>query len=354
MRQTSIDNITKEMKLGKDIYSAEGIVLLARGQELKAKYVERLRNLGIYLVYIEDKRVADVEVKDLISEQTRREATKIIKDTMLSLKKKRAIIEVRGIKETVNEMVDEIIANRHLLINLLDMRSYDDYLYNHSVGVCILSLTIGIAYKYDELRLRDLGVGALLHDVGKTKISSEILNKPGKLTAEEFEEIKKHSRWGFDMLRGEKELSLLSSHIAYQHHERCDGRGYPRGLSEEETLQFARIVSVADVYDALTADRIYRKRFLPHEARKIIESNLETQFSLQIVKIFFENVALYPVGTMVKLSTGERGVVMKTERGFASQPQVRVLYNEKGEELERYRERNLREEPTISITKVVE
>ena len=354
MIRVSLDKVKDNMKLGKTIYASDGKVLLAEGQELKFHYISKLKEHGIFWVYIEDEKTKDIVVHDIVSEQMRYELITTIKDTMQKMKKKKALVDIRGVKGIINNMIDELLSHKNLVINLQDLRSYDDYVYPHSVGVCILSLVTGIGLKYDELKLRDLGVGALLHDVGKMKVPPEVLNKPDKLTKDEWETIKKHTVWGFEMLRHQEELSLLSSHIAFQHHERCDGLGYPRGLSEELTIPFAKVVGIADVYDAITADRSYRKRFLPHEAMEIIQSVSGKQFDPGLVKKFFEHIAVYPVGTMVELNTGERGVVSKVITGFTFRPIVKVIFDENGKELEEPYNRNLMEEFTVFVTKVIE
>lgn len=354
MRRVSLERLKDGMKLGRTIYSSEGKVLLAAGQEITERYKKKLKDLGIPFVYIEDSRTKDVEILDVVSQQTRTELNSSIKHTMWQMKKKNTLIEVKGIKDIVDGMVDELTSHKNLIINLQDMRSYDDYVYAHAVETCILSVVLGISCKLDPTKLRDLAIGALLHDVGKVKIPLEIINKPDSLTPQEWEVMKKHTVYGFEMLRRNDELSLLSAHVAYQHHERVDSKGYPRGLAGEDILMFAKIVAIADAYDALTCDKIYRKRFLPHEAMEIIKSSAGTQFEVQMVKSFFENIALYPLGTQVELNTGEQGVVVKVEKGFSERPIVRIINDDGDGEVADMQDRNLMEELTVFITKVIE
>ncbi len=354
MRRVSLERLKEGMKLGRTIYSSEGKVLLAAGQEINERYKKKLKDLGIMYVYVEDARTKDIEIVDVVSEKTRIDLNSSVKHTMWQMKKKNTLIDIKGIKEIIDGMIDELINHKNLVINLQDMRSFDDYLYAHSVETCILSVVLGISSKLDTVKLRDLAIGALLHDVGKVKIPLEIINKPDSLTPEEWEKMKKHTVYGFEMLRRNDELSLLSAHVAYQHHERMDAKGYPRGLQGDDILMFAKIVAIADAYDALTCDKVYRKRFLPHEAMEIIKSSAGTQFDVQLVKSFFENIALYPLGTQVELNTGEQGVVVKVEKGFSERPVVRVFADEEGQEMEEPRDRNLMDELTVFITKVSE
>lgn len=354
MRRVSLERLKEGMKLGRTIYSSEGKVLLAAGQDINERYKKKLKDLGIMYVYVEDARTKDIEIVDVVSEKTRIDLNSSVKHTMWQMKKKNTLIDIKGIKEIIDGMIDELINHKNLVINLQDMRSFDDYLYAHSVETCILSVVLGISSKLDTVKLRDLAIGALLHDVGKVKIPLEIINKPDSLTPDEWEKMKKHTVYGFEMLRRNDELSLLSAHVAYQHHERMDAKGYPRGLQGDDILMFAKIVAIADAYDALTCDKVYRKRFLPHEAMEIIKSSAGTQFDVQLVKSFFENIALYPLGTQVELNTGEQGVVVKVEKGFSERPVVRVFADEDGQEMEEPRDRNLMDELTVFITKVSE
>lgn len=354
MRRVSLERLKDGMKLGRTIYSSEGKVLLAAGQEINERYKKKLKDLGIMYVYVEDARTKDIEIADVVSEKTRIDLNSSVKHTMWQMKKKNTLIDIKGIKEIIDGMIDELLNHKNLVINLQDMRSFDDYLYAHSVETCILSVVLGISSKLDPVKLRDLAIGALLHDVGKVKIPLEIMNKPDSLTPEEWEQMKKHTVYGFEMLRRNDELSLLSAHVAYQHHERMDSKGYPRGLQGDDILVFAKIVAIADAYDALTCDKVYRKRFLPHEAMEIIKSSAGTQFDVNLVKAFFENIALYPLGTQVELNSGEQGVVVKVEKGFSERPVVRVFADENGKEFDEPRNRNLMDELTVFITKVSE
>jgi HD-GYP domain-containing protein (c-di-GMP phosphodiesterase class II) len=356
MIRLSISQVKSGLLLGKNIYNAEGKLLLGKGQVLKEEYIEKLKSLKISFLYIEDERTKEAEVEDVISERTRLELTWTVKKIMDRMKIKKRITnsQVREVKQVVNQMVDELSYHQNLLVNFQDIRSYDDYLYCHSVGTAILSVILGIAFMYDEIRLRDLGVGALLHDIGKIKISKEILNKPDKLNREEWEEVKKHPIFGYEILYQNEELSLLSSHVAYQHHEYYNGGGYPRGLREEEIITYAKITGICDVYDALTCDRVYRKKFLPHEAMKIIIDLAGKQFSPHLVKVFLEHIALYPIGTQVELNTGEIGVVIRTIKGFTDKPLIKILKDKEGKELENPRIVNLMEDTSLSIQKVIE
>jgi len=208
----------------------------------------------------------DLKYRDVVAAETRSNTIKMVKESFNKIEQKHSL-NIRVIKETVSDIVDELLNNRDILFSLSDIRAFDDYTFAHSVNVCILAIMTGITMGYSHTQLNELGVGALLHDIGKLRINLKILNKPGELTRNEFREIKQHPEFGFRILRDYEDLSLLSTHVAYQHHERWDGQGYPRNLVGENILEYARITAVADVYDALLANRPYRP---PYSINQVI------------------------------------------------------------------------------------
>lgn len=351
MKLVKLENTKDGDKLAKTILSAEGTVLLGKGVELIPPYIKRLQQLQIHSVYIIDHRFPDLEVKDLVAEATRRESVKIIKKVMDRVKKGLSL-ESASVLKTVNTILDDILSQESLLVNLTDIRAYDDYTFAHSVNVCVLSLLVGTSLGYDQLKLRDLGMGALLHDLGKTMIPSSIINKNTSLTAEEFNQVKKHCKHGFETIRAKKEISLLSAHVALQHHERYDGKGYPQGLRGENVLEFARIVRIADVYDALLADRPYRKRYLPHEVYEYMMGSCYTNFDPRLIAHFLKHVPPYPNGTIVRLSTKEEAVVVKQNEGCLIRPVVSVLATE-DLSLSKQIEYDLLENPSILVEEVL-
>lgn len=355
MRRVPTGRLEPGLVLARPIFSAEGTVLLAAGVPLKADYIRRLKELNITAVYVQDERLAGVEVRDVVSDETRLRTIRLVKEIMAGLGPAsrpgvgRSLIGIgTQVRKAVNDIIDELLANREVLVNLTDIRSLDEYTYGHSVNVCILSVMTGISLGYDQIRLRELGVGALLHDVGKTMISDTILNKPGSLTPAEFDEVKRHSEFGFEILRAQ-DVGALAAHVAYQHHERYNGEGYPRGLTGGEIHEFGVICGVCDVYDALVADRVYREAYLPHEAVELLSGSGDHWFDFRVVKSFLDNIAPYPVGSTVLLSNREVGMVVRVKRGLAHRPVVRIISDAGGRSLSAPRELDLAGETTITI-----
>ncbi|MTI81430.1 MAG: HD-GYP domain-containing protein [Firmicutes bacterium] len=357
MRKLRMDQIKPGMKLARSVYSSSRQVLLNSGVILNERYIKKLKELSVPALYIHDVLTPELEVDDVITDETRLNAicnVKKILNKEIDNNISQNIIIPSEVLGSINDIMDDLFSNKNIMVNLSDIRSTDDYVFGHSVNVCVLALITGMAMGYDKTRLHKLAIGAMLHDVGKIKVPQVILNKPGKLTAEEFDVIKNHSQWGYKILRGNMNISATSCVAAYQHHERYNGQGYPQGLSGSQIHEFAQIVGLVDMYDAITADRVYRKAFFPHEAFEMIAGSGDYLFSYEIVKAFLDHVAAYPAGTIVQLNTGEIAVVMETEKGMALSPRVKVLYDSNGRNYKKPMDLHLIEFTDKMIIKVME
>ena len=331
MRRVPIHALKPGQKVGHQVFNGSGQMLLNSGVILTEKYIGKLYRLGITALYIDDGLLPDIEINDIISEKTRVDTIKHVKDIMgkQNESKSKSGASIIASQETVSlvyDIIDQLLNNNNLIMNLLDIRTLDDYTFAHSVNVCVLSVLTGISMGMVRSQLFHLAIGGLFHDIGKMLVPLPILNKPGKLTSEEFEEIKQHPDTGFNILRNDPNISRYSALIAHQHHERYNGEGYPKGLVGDEIHIFSSIVGMVDMYDALTADRVYRKAFPPHEAYEMILGAGNHLFKHEIINHFLKNVAAYPVGTIVQLSTGEIAIVIETKPGYALYPKVRILF----------------------------
>lgn len=334
--------------LGYPIFRKDGAILLNTGVRLTEEYIKQLKSLGVTHIYIQDEISQDIEIPDPISLQTRMEALRVIEDSYYR-SYKGLPLDAKAIRKVVNDIVDEILSSDQILLNLRDIRSYDNYLFSHSLGVTVLSIVMGRNMKQDERFLRDLGIGCMLHDIGKLDIPKEILDKPGRLTEEEFEIVKSHTQYGYRrILDQDNELPATSAHVAWEHHERIDGTGYPRGLRGDKIHIFSRIAGIADVYDAMTVDRVYRKAYPPNEAVEFIMGASGTLFDHEIVRVFVKSVAPYPVGDIVLLSTGEVAIVIDVNRDLPLRPVVRIIKDDGWEDID------LMSRTNISIVKSLE
>lgn len=313
--------------LGRTIVSATGQVLLRRGVVLTPGYLQALRGLGYGAVYVEDPLVPDVELEEAVSVETQSRAQRAVREAFAQVQRAGDAAQARlGSLRVAADAVDAIVGelkSSGAVVTLVALRGATEYTFVHSVNVCVLCVLMGMQLGYDAVSLRQLGLGALLHDIGKV-FCADLAEKPGKLTDEDWVRMKRHPWDGFEMLRSHPEVHLYSAHIALQHHERLDGSGYPRGLTGDRILPFARIAAVADVYDAVTADRPYRAGRPPHEAMGILQAEAGTKFDADVVYRLARRLAVYPNGSVVRLNTGELAVVLA--QGLSPDlPRVRVV-----------------------------
>ena len=357
MRLISTNVLKENMVIGRTIWNEAGHPLLQKSAVITEGIIQRLKYLNIKYVYIEDSISNGIDIEETVSPEVR---NKVINHIHSSFKKVR---DAKGqqasylldqhsktLSTIVDELLNAILNNKELLMILSDAYIYDEYLYQHSFQVTLYSIAIAkeLGYSYEDQRL--IGLGALLHDVGKLVIPQEIIKKPGKLTEEEFEEVKLHTNYGFDILRNLHSVSLLVAHCAFQHHERLDGSGYPRALKGGEIHPYAKIIGVADVFDAITSNRIYRSKMLPSEALSIIEASSGIGFDKKVVDAFKRVIVKYHNGTVLLLSDMRRGVVARQNSENSARPFVRV-FEEKGQLLAATYEISLAEHPDVHIVK---
>ena len=230
----------------------------------------------------------------------------------------------------VRQLADEVIRNPDALVWLTYLKSRDEYTATHCMNVCILALTFGRCLGLEDIALNQLGLGALLHDLGKMQIPPEVLNKPGHLTEEEFDLMKRHPGLGFAMLRNDKNLDKASLHIVLHHHERLNGRGYPRGLSEHKIPLLTRISSIVDVYDAITSDRCYHDGIPPAQALENLFKWAPGNFDVSLLEGFIKCIGIYPIGSVVRLNSGEVGIIVASDECNRLKPILLIVQNAEG------------------------
>lgn len=357
MRLVSIKSIGEGEKLGKAIYNDNGQILLHRGAILTKRVLGRLNELGIPIVYIQDERTKDIEHSDMIKEETKQRAIQTIKSEFTSIADDMRLNKTfsgehlsKGFSQVVHAILDDLKLNQHVLSVLSDVIVYDDYVFTHSLNVTVYTLGIAIELNYNEKQMMEIGLGAILHDVGKMVVPLAVLQKPGRLSTDEFKEIQAHAQAGFDVLRKLPNIPLLAAHCAFQHHERLDGSGYPQGLKGDSIHEYAKIIAIADVFDAVTSSRVYRKPMLPHEALELLYSGVENQFDKSLVEAFRRTIAMYPVGLTVTLSDDRVAIVVKQNKELSTHPVVRVI-KENGVEVDPY-DIDLMEHLNITIVEI--
>lgn len=338
MRLVPINCIKDGNFLAKTVYDLEGRVLLSKGVQLSDRIIRKAEQSGIMSLYINDE-YSDNEIEDIIKPELRQKAIKAVKESFQGLanyygdcdsKSNSNAIKARNeciknINEIVNDLIDEIMAKKNVLIDLVDIKSMDNYTYEHSVNVTVLSVIIGLELNLTRDRLFNLAVGAMLHDMGKVFIPKDILLKNGRLTEQEFNIIKEHPLRGFDYLKCDMGINATSRIIVLQHHERVDGTGYPDGIYGDKIHDFSKIVAISDVYDALTSDRPYRMSMPPNEAVEYIMGSADRYFDLKVVSAFLKRIVPYPIGTLVKLSNGQIGVIEEINQEYPLRPKIKVV-----------------------------
>ncbi|OGJ93949.1 MAG: hypothetical protein A2248_06935 [Candidatus Raymondbacteria bacterium RIFOXYA2_FULL_49_16] len=252
-----------------------------------------------------------------------------VTDTKELLMRIRAGQHISGdsIKHIVKSFIDTYLNDKHMLINLSNARSPEqDYVFSHSLNVCLMAISIAASQGFNKEQVLDIGIGAFLHDVGALFIPEEIRFKAGPLSADELYEVKKHPMVGVHAIERIKNLPATAAFVCYQSHERENRQGYPKQRGGRLIHNFAKIVSIADVYESLTADRPYRKGLVPYKAMEfILRATKNLFFDSGIVKAFLEFASLFPVGSLVKLNTGEIAKVIRSNHEHYARPVVSVL-----------------------------
>lgn len=332
MRLISINVLKEGMILARTIWNVAGHPLLKKDVIVSERAIARLKQLNVQYVYIKDEISSGIIVEETVSMEVRTKAVNNITDMFkkvngLNSREASLVLdkESKVIRKLVDDLLDSILNSNEILTVLTDAFLYDEYLYQHSFQVTLYSIAIAkeLGYSYEDLRV--IGIGAMLHDIGKMLVPTNILSKPSRLTDEEFELMKQHTNYGFDILRNLHTITLLVAHCAFQHHERLDGSGYPRGLVDYEIHPYAKVIAVADVFDAVTSDRIYRKKMLPSQGIEIIEAGCGTLFDSRVVEAFKRSIIHYPNGTVVLLSDGRRGIVATQNIKHPNLPLIRIF-----------------------------
>jgi HD-GYP domain-containing protein (c-di-GMP phosphodiesterase class II) len=328
MRLVNLDNIKEGMILGRSIYGPNTELFLRKGMMMKDAYVTSLRRLNYHSIYIEDELSQDIKINEAITSEQRNIAVRAVKNVFKnSISGNNSRMQFSGLYEAVSGIIDQILSNEGAIDNLTTLKSFDEYTFQHSVNACIISVLMGKKLRFSKNSLMNLGIASILHDIGKIAVPYEIINKPSTLTNEEYDLVKEHPRLGRDMVIESKIFPPEVALAIYQHHERPDGRGYLENKSNEELHIYAKIIALADVYDAITSKRSYKNAMPTFEAYECIMTGMGTQFDSEITAVFLKNIAPFPVGTVVQLSNGQTGIVINNNENLMMRPCIRLAEN---------------------------
>ena len=341
------------MITAQSIYNPLGASYLTKGMELSPTYIERLEKAGFDGVTVTslDPKLKLAPPDDIVQEKTRISAIQNVATAFHSVEENGTFDPepLQGISENI---LQDIIAQQKNLVQLTDIRLHDTYTFAHSVNVAILSSLLGVLLKLSREEQLKLTLGGLLHDIGKITVPYEILTKAGHLTDDEWSVMQGHPEAGRQRLKKMFPNDTLLSTIALQHHEHIDGSGYPNHLKGEQIHRYGRIVAIADVYDALTSVRPYKRAYTPSVAHRLMATCSPGHFDLDLLKLFFDNVAIYPVGTILKTQDGY-AIVKKVEFGYTLTPVVCVFANREGKLLDTPSDLDLKEAPKGMLDGVI-
>lgn len=364
MRLVPVNCVRPGTLLGKTLYNSTGSILLKQGIELNESLLNRLEDNGIFLVYVDD-GYSSQEIRDIIQPEVKHRAIESIRTVFELIGKKQKHspddnADVRkmllqksmskyldAVRTVSTQIIENILSSQTLMINLVDIKSYDNHTYEHSLNVAVLSLILGIEAKLNRNQLHSLFIGALLHDIGKVLLP---LKAKKTLSEEELLILKAHPLRGYEYMKDSYSIDGTAKSIILQHHERYDGSGYPRGTPGEHLTMASRIVSIANRYDVLTSDTSGGKAAPPNEAMEYLMGGAGSEFDFNLVSLFVRKIVPYPAGTLVNLSNGLIAVVTEVNDNFPLRPIVRYVSRGTGAILEP--DIDLMKEHSILITGV--
>ena len=342
MRLISIDAIKEGDVIARDIISYEGGLLLRHSSKFKDVFRKKLLERNIYEIYIEDEFSKDILPQEIINPKIRQQINQDIK-TEFEKMKNNLEVNVEGISTIATTLLDEL-SKKNIVCDVMDLRMNDDYTYQHCIGVAILATIVCRKIGIRQDHMHKIVMGALVHDIGKIIIPKDILNKPSKLTPEEYKIIQTHAEIGYKIVAKNNSLSPITKLAVLCHHEREDGSGYPLGKGEELHIG-AKIVAACDVFHALISTRPYRQAL---SVKEVIAFAQMEKLNVSIRQTIESVLAFYPVGSIVLLSNGDIGIVEKNFVQDVARPLVKVVCNIKTNEKQNYKI-NLQEELEIHV-----
>lgn len=319
----NVNELEMGMILEKDVLDPKtGATLIGNNRAITKNLIQSLVNNGIIEVDIKDEEIPIEKYNEPLIEKYSKVEEKL---SHLFVKVKDGKkIAAAGILNDMKEFIDEVKLERDILTQMRLLKKKDDYTFNHSLGVSTLAISLGKWLKYSSEEIEELAIAGLFHDIGKLKISDDIINKPSNLTEEEFNIIKKHPFYSYQMLA---ETGKFSDDVllgVLQHHEKMNGTGYPNKVTGDRIHRYARIIAICDIYHALTSRRVYRDRENPLIVADYLREESFTDLDPHMVQVFLKNISKFYVGNKVVLSNGEIGIIVYIHPQDTTKPIVRV------------------------------
>lgn len=344
IRRIPIARAQAGASLARPVYNQRGTLVIPVGTQLNEGHLHRLGEAGVRDVFIDDPTIPEVQAHEPISEATKAFAVEVLKD----LFDRAAAGTLKGglgplynkVSQVVKDIQDDLAEHRDRVTSpIFDIEGVD-YLVAHSLSVSVMAMDVARHGNFAP-KVFDLGLGALLHDLGMATVPPDLRHKPEPLTPEERALVQLHPQGGLKLIEQTPALSAFTKVVVLQHHERAGGNGYPKGLKLKDIYPLARLMAIVDVYSAFLSDRPHRERYTPQRAMDYIVSSAGFDFDFDLTQEFAQRVAPYPVGTLVTLSTGERGVVVEVKDGVVTRPVVRLFTDSSGAATGQFKDVNL-------------
>jgi putative nucleotidyltransferase with HDIG domain len=349
MRIISLDAVKGDELLARDLFTVNDSLLLPAGTKIKKDYVKRLKELNIEYLYIEDDLAQGINLSSSLELQIKEQCQDAIRDLLIKYSYHEES-ELEDIKVVADEIIYDIMNDPEVIYNLSSIRDKSDSTYSHSLNVCALSVILAMKLKLPKLKIRDIAIGCLLHDIGFTYIGQEFYNLNLDTCSEkEQKEIKKHIIYGYSAIEKMDWLSSTAKDIIISHHERINGSGYPFHLKEERIKIGSRIAAVCDEFDSRVYGNFVTKMKV-HDSIDYILSQAGVLFDFSVVKAFIDSVAAYPTGILVRTNEGETGIVLRQNPQCPTRPVIRIVEDKEGKKPGQWIEKNLTKELTLFIT----
>ena len=320
----SVEECAAGMKMAETIFNDYGAVIVAEDTILDNHIIEKVKRLGIIKIKVYDSSNENIIVSgtELFRAQYS-ENIDTVKDMLHDISTGKDI-DVKKVNEVSDSIITRINENSDIVSCINQMRTADEYTYSHSINVSLICMLIGKWLKFDFYKVKELVQAGLLHDIGKGRIAPEILNKPGALSHDEYEEMKMHTLYGFRIAEKIPNINENILNGILMHHEREDGSGYPLNLKGDQVCEFSKIIAVADIYDAMTSNRAYRSKESPFEVFELMEKDAFGVLDQRVITAFLKNIGSYYIGDFVKINTGAIGEIVYINPMHVSQPILRV------------------------------
>jgi len=353
VRRIKTEQIRGHEILAKDIYSDGGVVLISEGTILKKDYVEKLLELKITDVFVEDEISKEIQIQDITEEKIREQCSGKLEETLERLSFASGD-ERRELSRVATEVMEGVLLQDEVIYTISNVRNHSKSLYEHSLSVAALAILIAVRAGYTQAETKEIAMGALLHDIGFTNVKEKY---QGLILSEQEEkvqkEIKRHVVYGYIEVEQQEWVPSVSREIILYHHERLDRSGYPFHMSGDKIKPQVRLVAICDAFDNMVYGNL-EKRKKVHEALDEIMKNTGIKYDAELVNIFLGSVATYPTGSMVSLNTGKNAIVLRQNADNPTRPVVRLVeQNDRGEWI-RKEDKDLSEELSLFIVDTIE